>query len=203
MDKSVMSSVDPTNTSTVIGKSLSQIAALLAKTNDGQGRAIPPLDKWNPQFCGAMNLIIKANGEWWHEGSKIQREAMVRLFSTVLWREGSDYFLKTPVEKIQIQVEDVPLLVTEVEQVEADGQHFLRCRTQTGDLIVVDEQHPVFLREYEGQQRPYIRVRWDLEALIQRSAFYHLLSYGEFDESVEPPQVTLQSGDFRFSLVAE
>lgn len=198
-----MSNANQSNTVPTVGKSLGQIAALLAETNDGQGRAIPPLDKWNPQFCGAMNLIIKANGEWWHEGTKIQREAMVRLFSTVLWREGDDYFLKTPVEKIQIQVEDVPLLVTEIEQINADGQQFLRCRTQTGDLIVVDEQHPVFLRDYAGQQRPYIRVRWDLEALIQRAAFYHLLECGEFNDNVEPPLVTLHSGDFSFSLVAE
>lgn len=199
-----MSSVEqPQNTPNLMGRSLNQIAELLAKTNDGEGRAIPPLDKWNPQFCGKMNLIIKANGEWWHEGTKIQREAMVRLFSTVLWREGNDYFLKTPVEKIQIDVEDVPLLVTDIEQVHADGKQFLRCHTQTGDYIVVDEQHPIFMREYKGQMRPYIRVRWDLEALIQRSAFYHLLNYGEFDEAAEPPAVKLLSGDFAFSLIAE
>lgn len=183
------------------GASLGQVAALLGSVQDGQ-RPIPPVDKWNPQFCGTMNLQVKSNGEWWHEGSKIQREPLIRLFSSVLWREGDDYFLKTPVEKIQIQVDDVPLLVNSIDQLEQDGKQWLRCSTRTGDVIVVDEQHPVFMREFEGELRPYIRVRWDLEALIQRHAFYHLLNYGTFMEQDGVTQVALHSGDFHFSISA-
>lgn len=192
----------PPQQSAVTGSSLGQVAALLGSVQDGQ-RPIPPVDKWNPTFCGTMNLQVKSNGEWWHEGSKIQREPLIRLFSSVLWREGDDYFLKTPVEKIQIQVDDVPLLVNSIDQVEQDGNQWLRCSTRTGDVIVVDEQHPIFMREFEGELRPYIRVRWELEALIQRNAFYHLLNYGEFVEQGGKTQVALQSGDFSFSITAE
>lgn len=185
-----------------VGSSLGQVAAMLGSVQDGQ-RPIPPVDTWNPKFCGTMNLQVKSNGEWWHEGSKIQREPLIRLFSSVLWREGNDYFLKTPVEKIQIQVDDVPLLVNSIDQVEQDGRQWLRCSTRTGDVVVVDEQHPIFMREFEGEVRPYIRVRWDLEALIQRNAFYHLLGYGEFVEQAGSTQVVLRSGDFQFSICAD
>lgn len=183
-------------------KSLNQIADLVKNSSEMQGRKIPPVDQWSPKHCGKMNLTVKSNGEWWHEGRKIQREALIKLFSSVLWREGADYFLKTPVEKIQIEVEDVPLLVNSIDQVEQDGKQYLRCATQTDDVIVVDAEHPIFMRDYEGQMRPYVRVRWDLEALIQRSAFYHLINYGEFVEQDGKTTVLLNSGDDQFSLIA-
>ena len=179
---------------------LSHIAALLRQHQGNGARAIPPVDQWNPQFCGTMNLTVKSNGEWWHEGSKINRDAMIKLFASVLWCESGNYFLKTPVEKIQIEVEDAPLLVTHIEEVSNDGKVYLTCVTQTGDVIVIDEQHPVFLRDYQGELRPYINVRWDLDALIHRNAFYHLLDSGEFVEQNGSTVVKLTSGDFEFNL---
>lgn len=185
------------------GKSLNQIADLVKNSSDIQGRKIPPVDQWNPKYCGKMNLTVRSNGEWWHEGSLIKRTPLIKLFSSVLWREGADYFLKTPVEKIQIEVEDVPLLVISIDQVEQDGKQYLRCATQTDDVIVVDAEHPIFMRDYQGQMRPYIRVRWDLEALIQRNAFYHLINLGNFFEQGEQTGVQLSSGDFQFSLTVD
>lgn len=186
--------------STQTGSGLSHIAALLRQHQGDSARSIPPVDKWNPTYCGKMNLTVKSNGEWWHEGSKINREAMIKLFASVLWRENGNYFLKTPVEKIQIEVEDAPLLVTHIEEVTSDAKHYLTCVTQTGDVVVIDEQHPVFLRDYQGELRPYINVRWDLDALIHRNAFYHLLDSGEFVEQNGTTVVTLTSGDFKFNL---
>lgn len=188
------------NDSTQTGSSLSHIVALLRQHQGDSARAIPPVDQWNPQFCGKMNLTVKSNGEWWHEGSKINREAMIKLFASVLWCENGSYFLKTPVEKIQIEVEDAPLLVTQIEKVESEGKNYLTCVTQTGDVVVINEQHPVFLRDYQGELRPYINVRWDLDALIHRNAFYHLLDSGEFVEQNGITTVTLTSGDFMFNL---
>lgn len=183
------------------GAGLSHIAALLRQhQGDSVRGAIPPVDQWNPTFCGKMNLTVKSNGEWWHEGSKINRDALIKLFASVLWREDSNYFLKTPVEKIQIEVEDAPLLVTHIEEVTSDGKRYLTCMTQTGDVVVIDEQHPVFLRDYQGELRPYINVRWDLDALIHRNAFYHLLDSGEFVEQNGSTVVSLSSGDFKFNL---
>lgn len=197
-------SVDPQTNSVAEGASLSKIAALL-KDYEGQGkRPIPPLEQWNPQFCGTMNLTVKANGEWWHEGSKINRERLIRLFSTVLWREDDgQYYLKTPVEKLLIEVEDAPLLVTRIEKVCTDGKAYLTCITQTDDVVLINAQHPVFLREYAGEMRPYIKVRWNLEALIHRNAFYHLLNEGEFLEQHGQTVVKFSSGDFEFCLNSE
>ncbi len=185
------------------GVSLSHIAALLAHHHTKAPRSIPPVDQWNPKFCGTMNLTVKSNGEWWHEGSKINRDAMIKLFASVLWREEGEFYLKTPVEKLRIEVEDAPLLVTHIEKVSIDGKNYLTCITQTDDIVVIDAQHPVFLREYQGELRPYITVRWDLDALIHRNAFYHLLDEGEFIEHDETTVVKLKSGDFEFSLGEE
>ncbi|XID75205.1 DUF1285 domain-containing protein [Alkanindiges sp. WGS2144] len=191
---------DPTTQS---GTSLNKIIRLLKDAQGTAARSIPPVDQWNPQFCGNMDLTVKANGEWWHEGSRIGRDAMIRLFASVLWREDEQYYLKTPVEKLAITVEDVPLLVTRIEKVEDNGTAYLTCMTQTGDVVVIDAAHPVFLRAYHGEVRPYIRVRWNLEALIHRNAFYHLLDEGEFVEKNGKTIVKLTSGDFECELDEE
>ena len=182
------------------GSSLSSIVALLTQHDGDAARAIPPVDQWNPTYCGSMNLTVKSNGEWWHEGSKINRDAMIKLFASVLWSEDGKFYLKTPVEKISIEVEDAPLLVTRIEKVSTDGKEFLTCVTQTGDVVVIDQKHPVFMRDYQGESRPYINVRWELDALIHRNAFYHLLNEGEFVEQGDTTVVKLKSGDFEFDL---
>ncbi|MCH4247838.1 MAG: DUF1285 domain-containing protein [Acinetobacter populi] len=169
---------------------------------------IPPLEKWNPEYCGEMDLVIKANGEWWHEGSPIRRQNMIDLFSRVLWKEEGSYYLKTPVEKIKIQVEDAPLLVTQVDQIEIDGQTYLQFTTQTQDVIVADQQHPVFIRRYvdetgESEERPYIKVRFGLDALIQRQVFYHLVNYGELFDELHGTCLKLHSGTTQFTLYME
>lgn len=175
-------------------------------------RSIPPLEKWNPAYCGEMDLVIKANGEWWHEGRPIRRQKMIDLFSRVLWKEQGQYYLKTPVEKIRIQVEDAPLLITQVDQVEIDGLSYLQFTTQNQDVIIVDEQHPVSIRAYpeqktgleqEPEARPYVRVRYDLDALIQRQVFYHLVDYGELYDEPNGTCLKLQSGRTTFTLCME
>lgn len=184
-------------------ESLSRYLTQLAKDHK-----IPPLEKWHPDYCGEMDLLIKANGEWWHEGSPIRRQNMIDLFAKVLWKEDGHYYLKTPVEKIKIQVEDAPLLVTQVDQIELDGRFYLQFTTQTQDVIVADPQHPIFIRAYvdgngNREERPYIKVRFGLEALIQRQAFYHLVNYGElFDES-HATCLKLHSGTTQFTLYME
>ena len=162
-------------------------------------RVIPPLETWNPQNCGAMDLVIKANGEWWHEGQLIRRQKMVDLFSKVLWKEDAEYFLKTPVEKIKIQVEDAPLLITQVDHIDVDGQTYLQCTTQNQDVFLVDEEHAIFMHTYNGETRPYVHVRFGLNALIQRQAFYHLVNYGEL--SVENQQTILKLNSGKTEII--
>ena len=180
------------------------LGQLLAQAESQRARALPPLEKWNPAYCGEMDLKIAANGEWWHEGTRMTRQKLVDLFATVLWREPLDgqdhYFLKTPVEKIGIDVEDVPLLVIDVAQVESDGQLWIQCTTKTGDVVFADAEHPIFMRAYQGQWRPYIRVRRNLEALIHRNAFYHLVGWALWVETARGSVLRLHSGDQCFEL---
>ncbi len=177
------------------------LGRLLAAASQNPKRGAPPLEKWNPAYCGEMDLRIDAAGEWFHEGTRMTRQSLVDLFATVLWREDQRYFLKTPVEKIGITVEDVPLLVVSMDQVtDDDGLTWLYCQTKTGDTVRIDAEHPIEIRDYQGEQRPYVRIRRNLDALIHRNAFYHLLELGQWSE--DGMQVQLGSGSHVFCLNA-
>lgn len=202
--------------------SLNQYLKSAASTR--QGRSIPPLDKWHPKQVADMDLIIKANGEWWHEGTLVTRQSLVDLFATVLWREAlngvDEYFLKTPVQKLRISVEDVPLLINDVGIVQEQGINWLEFTTTTGDVVRLDDEHPIELRAYhpeskpENQQtdstsqdlalqiRPYMPVRNNLDALIGRNTFYHLTEIGKLSEKQGSTILTLNSGgqDYEISM---
>ena len=182
-------------------KNLMGIAQYLKDAQTGHKRSIPPLEQWHPKHCGAMDLKVKANGEWWHEGQLIKRQSMIELFSSVLWKEDGKFYLKTPVEQIEIEVEDEPLFVNQVDQVEIEGKRYIQLTTTTQDIVIVDQEHPIFMREYASELRPYIHVRFGINALIQRSAFFHLIEMGELLENDKNETIlTLQSGDFYLQL---
>ncbi|WP_296172767.1 DUF1285 domain-containing protein [Psychrobacter sp. UBA2769] len=117
-----------------------------------EGRAIPPLEKWHPEQVEDMDLTIKANGEWWHEGVHMTRQSLVNLFATILWKEENEgkveYFLKTPVQKLRIQVEDAPLLINDVGIVDENDKRWLEFTTTTGDVVRLDDEHTISLRAY-------------------------------------------------------
>lgn len=170
-----------------------------------QPQKIPPLHLWNPKYCGKMNLTIKDNGEWWHEGTKMTRQSLINLFSRVLWREEIDnqavFFLKTPVEKLEITVEDAPLFINDVNLVQDhDGTHWIEFHTSTGDVGRLSADQPIYLRQYQGQMRPYIMVRHGLEGLVSRSVFYYLLKLGQLNERDGQAVLSLTSGDHQFEL---
>ncbi|AAZ19803.1 conserved hypothetical protein [Psychrobacter arcticus 273-4] len=131
---------------------LSQYLKSTAGTREG--RAIPPLENWHPEQMDDMDLVIKANGEWWHEGGHMTRESLVSLFATILWKEEkkgvTEYFLKTPVQKLRIQVEDAPLLINDVGIVNEDINSWLEFTTTTGDVVRLDDEHPIVLRAYDS-----------------------------------------------------
>ncbi len=187
---------------------LDALSRLLVDENGQPLKAMPPVEKWNPKYCGEMDLVIRANGEWWSEGVRMTREPLIKLYSTVLWREeeGTEdrYYLKTPAEKIQIQVEDAPLLVVDVTQVENDGLIFIRCTTKTGDVVIADSEHPIVMRTYKHEGvdeiRPYIRIRRNLDALIHRNAFYHLVGWSDMQPTDAGEAMVLLSGQERFIL---
>ena len=192
---------EATNTLVPDDKNLSNISQYLKNAQSSHKRSIPPLDQWHPKHCGAMNLKVKANGEWWHEGQLIKRQSMIDLFSTVLWKEDGKFYLKTPVEQIEIEVEDEPLFVNQVDQVEINQQTFLQLTTTTQDVVIVDQEHPIFMREFDGELRPYVHVRFGINALIQRASFFHLIEMGALMENQQGESILLlKSGNFNLQL---
>lgn len=160
--------------------SLTDIARLLAE------KRLPPVEQWNPAHCGDSEMRIARDGTWFHQGSPIGRETMVRLFSTILRREADGgYVLVTPVEKLSIEVEDAPFIAVELKS-EGEGRN--RClafRLNTGDLVSAGPGNALVLRETQDGPRPYLHVRAQLEALIARSVYYELMNLA-LDEGMEP-----------------
>lgn len=177
---------------------LATVAAAVSETDTA------PLASWNPPFCGDIDLTIKRDGSWWYQGTPIGREAMVRLFARVLWQEEGRYFLKTPVEKIGIQVEDVPFLVTELAQEPSEQGPLLVFTTCTGDRVVASEQHPLRILIDPGSQQPapYLLIRFGMEGRLSRSVFYQLVALADTQLIDGRPHWVVSSGKARFVLGA-
>lgn len=160
---------------------LMRYAAALEGAGD---KSLPPVEKWNPEHCGRIDLVIKRDGTWFHEGSPIGRARLVRLFSTVLRREGDAYFLVTPVEKMEIAVEDAPFIAVLMRREGGGDAQRLVFTTNVGDETVAGPDHPlVFRKDPEtGEGAPYLEVRRGLEARIARAVFYDLVELGETRE---------------------
>lgn len=142
-----------------------------------EGDSLPPVEKWDPELSGNIDIRIARDGTWYHEGEPIQREAIVRLFSTILRREGdSEYYLVTPVEKWRIQVEDTPLLAHTLEVAGEGEQQVLAVTTNVGERLLVGREHPLEVGSYQadGSPRPVIHVRRGLEARLVTAAYYEL-----------------------------
>lgn len=152
------------------GLSLSDIAAFAAE------RRLPPVDDWHPDHCGDSAMRIGSDGTWYHEGSPIGRPSMVRLFSTILRREpDGSYVLVTPAEKLSIAVDDAPFVAVEMKAEGTGPAARLAFRLNTGDLVVVDADHPLRVVERADGPHPYVTVRGGLDALIARPVYYELV----------------------------
>ena len=164
-----------------------------------KGRGLPPVEKWNPPFCGDLDMRIARDGTWFYLGTPIGRPELVRLFSTVLRKDGDDYFLVTPVEKVGITVEDAPFVAVDFERVE-DG---LRFETNVGDYAVAGADHPIRVeRDSEtGEPSPYVLIRRNLEALIDRKSFYRLVEIGETEAVEGVDWFGLRSGGVFFPII--
>ena len=140
------------------------------------GRGLPPVHLWNPPHCGEIDIRIRPDGTWLHEGTPIGRPALVRLFSTVLRRDPDGVYLVTPAEKLRITVEDAPFLAIGMAREEGA----LRFVTNVGDVVEAGPEHPIRVETgASGEPRPYLHVRGGLDALIARAVFYDLVALGE------------------------
>jgi len=156
----------------VSAESLASSARAAAK-----GRGLPPVDQWNPPFCGDLDMRIARDGTWFYLGTPIGRIELVKLFSSIIRRDGDDYFLVTPVEKVGITVDDAPFVAVDFDRVGED----LQFRTNVGDVVLAGAEHPIrVVRDVEtGEPSPYVLIRRNLEALIDRKSFYRLVDLGE------------------------
>ncbi|HEY0291793.1 MAG TPA: DUF1285 domain-containing protein [Hansschlegelia sp.] len=159
------------------GAARMQALALAAKEAGSRGPA--PVHLWNPDRCGELDLVIKADGTWLHQGSPIRRPALVKLFSTVLRRDPEGYVLVTPAEKLSITVDDAPFVAVEMASDGEGPDRRIRFRTNVDEVVDAGPDHPLRFEQGEGGFRPYLRVRADLWALLARSVVYDLVYLAE------------------------
>ena len=153
---------------------------LAAAARSATKKGPPPVHLWNPPFCGEIDMRIARDGTWFYLGTPIGRAPLVRLFSSILKREGDDYFLVTPVEKVGITVDDAPLLAVDFDVTGSDRDQTLTFTTKTEDLATLDAGHPLRVTRdpKTGEPAPYILIRANLWALIDRKSFYRLVDLG-------------------------
>ncbi|MUO80095.1 DUF1285 domain-containing protein [Agrobacterium vitis] len=183
------------------------LAAMIARAADqtaGGKPGLPPVERWNPAFCGDIDMEILADGSWFYLGTPIGRAPLVRLFSTVLRKdEDGRTYLVTPLEKLGIKVADAHFVAVEMTVSARDGEAVLTFRTNVGDLVEAGPGHPLrFVIEGEHQQlKPYLAVRGRLEALVSRAVTYELMALGEVVDIDGQAMFAIRSGGETFAVM--
>jgi hypothetical protein len=164
----------------------------------GEKRGLPPVHLWNPEACGDIDIVIRRNGQWMHEGSPIGRKELVRLFSTVLRKDPDGYCLVTPVEKLRITVEDAPFRAVRVD-VRGEALVFV---TDVGDEVEAGPENGIRVATdaATGEPRPYLHVRRGLEARIERPVFYELVAMAEARGGPDGEVLGVRSNGVFFTL---
>ncbi|ACP26093.1 hypothetical protein NGR_c23340 [Sinorhizobium fredii NGR234] len=161
------------------------LAALIARAagqTGGEAKGLPPVDRWNPPFCGDIDMEVRGDGTWFYMGTPIGRQPLVRLFSTVLRKDEDDKtYLVTPVEKVGIRVADAPFIAVEMSVTVRDGETVLTFRTNVGDVVEAGPGHPLrfVIHGNNRELKPYLHVRGRLEALVSRPVMYDIVELGE------------------------
>ncbi|MBB3462130.1 DUF1285 domain-containing protein [Rhizobium sp. BK377] len=183
------------------------LAALISRASEaksGKKRGLPPVEKWNPPFCGDIDMEIRADGTWFYMGTPIGRLPLVELFSTVLRKdEDGKTYLVTPVEKVGIKVIDAPFIAVEMNVSERDGQQILTFRTNVGDVIEAGKDHPLRFPGHgkDSELKPYLHVRGRLEALVSRAVMYEMIEFGEVLELAGREMFVVRSGGEIFPIM--
>ena len=161
-----------------------------------QGKKIPPVELWDPDYCGEMDLQIKANGDWYYTGTIFKRPALVKLLSSVLKKEANDYFLVTPVEKIKISVEDAPFVLTQWHW-QDEKKTTMIVSNNVGDEFNVDETHPI---TENADGKLYITVRRNLLAKVHRNVYYQWIDLAQEEVTEKGTELVFYSDKNRFCL---
>jgi hypothetical protein len=180
-----------------MGAIRNKLDKVAAAAEAAQPRGLPPVHLWNPSRVGEIDIVIRKDGSWVHEGGVIGREALVRLFSTILRKDPDGTYLVTPHEKLRVRVEDAPFVAVRVDR---DGQA-LRFTTNVGDEVEAGPDHPIRVAvEPSGEPRPYVLVRGGLEALITRPVFYELAEMAEERAAPDGGELGVASNGAWFAL---
>lgn len=176
---------------------------LAAAARQAGKRGRPPVHLWNPPFCGDLDMEIRRDGSWWYLGTPIGRHALVRLFASILKREGGRYFLVTPVEKVGIRVQDAPFLATDFRVEGAGRDQVLTFVTSVEDEATAGPDHPIrVMRDpATGEPSPYVLMRDGMEALIDRKSFYRLVELGVHEPHEGESWFGLWSGGRFFPVI--
>jgi len=156
------------------------LAGLIAASSRHADPAKPrPVERWNPPYCGEIDMLIRADGSWLYNGSPIGRAALVRLFASILRKDAERYVLVTPVEKVGIKVEDAPFVATAMRREGAEGEDAggLVFETNMGDLTRAGAEHAMrFERGAHDGIKPYVHVRGGLWARLTRPLAHELVT---------------------------
>ena len=183
--------------------SLEKISAQLNNINkltDGKARKLPPIEKWNPPYCGEIDLQVKSNGDWFSGGTVFKRLSLVKLFASVLLREvegeRDEYFLVTPVEKVKITVEDAPFVLTQWTWLD-DNKSKMTVSTNLDDEFVLDETHPLTMN---ANGELYVLVRRNLLAKVHRNVYYQWVDLAKEVVNENGTELIFSSAGCEFSL---
>ncbi|MAM11278.1 MAG: hypothetical protein CML23_12615 [Rhizobiaceae bacterium] len=183
----------------------SGLAAAIARQLEGGGKRAPaPVEKWDPPFCGDLDMEIRRDGAWFYQGTPIGRAALAQLFSTVLRKdEDGETYLVTPVEKVRIRVEDAAFVAVAMALSGKDGERVVSVRTNMGEVVEIGATHPLRF-EISGENaelKPYVLVRGRLEALFSRALTYDLVELGEEAEVEGKAMFVIRSGAMLFPVM--
>lgn len=180
-----------------------RLEALIAAAKASGGRGPAPVERWNPADCGDMDMRIAADGSWHYMGTPIGRPALVKLFASVLDREGEQFVLKTPVEKIGITVEDAPFLAVDMAAEEGPEGPTLVFRTNMDDVVRCGREHPLRFAPgaQAGEVTPYLNVRRALEARLTRAVHLDLVERGEVRDIDGTAMFGIASGGAFFAVM--
>ena len=165
-------------------------------------KGIPPVEKWNPPFCGDIDMHILRNGKWTYMGSEIKRPAMIKLFSNIIRLDDDGYYyLVTPVEKVRIKVDDVPFVVVSMNKIKDEGVNCLSFTTNVQDEVILSKENPIEIVINDNDEpSPYITIRKNLKALISRSVYYDLINMAEEEMIDDKKFLVIKSNNTSFKL---
>ncbi len=163
----------------------------------------PPVHLWNPEFCGDLDMRIARDGTWFYLGTPIGRMPLVKLFSSIIRKDGDDYFLVTPVEKVGITVEDAPFVAIDFDVTGTGQDQEITFTTLVDDVVIAGIEHPIrVVRDRDtGEPSPYVLIRRNLEALIDRKSFYRLVDIGVHAEFEGQSWFGVWSKDVFFPII--